>query len=84
MFLREVGARLHAKVLFVDYGTRNHADSILDWADCMTNSATGTILFNDLGERVVSVELNGLITGVSASEEAASALETVIIVDLWY
>jgi len=61
VFLGEVGARLHAEVLLVDHGARNHVDSVLDWAHGVANGATGAIFLHDLRERVVAIELDGLV-----------------------
>ena len=82
MFLGEVRARLHPEVLLINHGARNHVDGVLDWAHGMANSAAGTVFFYDLRERVIAIELDGLISRVSTSEEATSALETVLIIDL--
>ena len=81
MLLREVRARFHTEVLSVDLGTRYHINCILNWTNCMTNSATSTILLNDLGECIVTVKLNSLVSRVGACQEASSALQAVIFID---
>jgi hypothetical protein len=48
----------------------------------MANGATGAILLHDLRERIVAIELDGLVARVCASKEAATALEAVVVVDL--
>ncbi len=83
MFLREVRARLGTKILFVNHGARNHVNGILNWANGMTNGAAGTVLFYDLRERVVSIELDSLVTRVCTSKEAATALKAVLVIDFW-
>ena len=84
MFLREVRAWLRAKILLVNHGARNHVNGILNWANGMTNGAAGTVLFYDLRESVVSIELDCLVTRVCASKEAATALKAVIFIDYWH
>ena len=83
MFFREVGAGLHAEILLVYHGARNHVDCVLDWAHGMANSTPSTVFLYDLRERVVTIELDSLVSRVSAGKEAATALQAVIIVDLW-
>ena len=58
-------------------------NSILNRANGMTNGAAGTVLLYDLRESVVSVELDCLVTRVSTSKEAATALKAVLIIDFW-
>jgi len=84
MFFREIRTGLHAEVLFVYHGAWNHVDGVLNWAHGMANSTASAVLFYDLRERIVTIELDGLVTRVSTSKEAASTLETVLIVDLRY
>jgi len=50
----------------------------------MADSAASAVLFYDLRERVVTIELDGLVSRVSASKEATAALKTVLIVDYRY
>jgi hypothetical protein len=61
MLLGEVGAGLHAEVFLIDLGARYHLYSVLDWAHGMANGTTGAILLHDFRERVVPIELNGLV-----------------------
>ena len=72
---------MHSEVLLVDHGARNHVNGVLDWAHCMTNSATCAVLFYDLRESVVPIKLDSLIAGVGACKEAATALQAVFIID---
>ena len=82
MFLREVSTGLHAKVLFVNHCARNHVNRVLNWANCMANGAASAVLFYNLRERVITIELDGLVSRVSTSKEATATLETVLIIDL--
>jgi hypothetical protein len=84
VFLREIRTGLHAEVLLVNHGARDHVNRILNWANCMADSAASAVLFYDLRERVVTIELDGLVSRVSASKEATAALKTVLIVDYRY
>lgn len=58
-------------------------NGVLNWANGMTNGAAGTVLFYDLRERVVSIELDSLVTRVCTSKEAATALKAVLVIDFW-
>ena len=83
MFLGIVRPRSSAPVDFVNLSSWEHMNCILNWTYSMANSAASAVLFNNLRECVVTIELDSLITRISTSEVATTALEAVFLIDNW-
>ena len=81
MFLWIIRARSSTPVDFVNLSSWEHVNCILNWANSMANSAASAVLFDNLRECVVTIELDSLVARISTSEVATTALETVFLID---
>ena len=83
VLFRIVGSWSGTSIDGVDLLSGKHVDGVFDRAHGMADGTARAVRLHDLGERAVTLELDGLVAGVGAGQEAATALEALVFVDHW-
>lgn len=74
VLFRIVGSWSGTSIDSVDLFSGQHVNGVFDRAHGMADGTASAIGLHDLGESAIALELDSLVTGVGACQEATTAL----------